>query len=166
MIRRASSSWGRGRRTHEPVAWSRRRRRHWCTATRLVRDGMRRWCIICVPSCSWRPNNAPLGIVRQQNARSFELRSATSLARLWRGQHRRREAYDVIALICPRVRNVPWRGSRKKQPPTDPADISERAHRFEEPCPPKAKVTRSNRVGCTSKLNELDRLAHAALLDR
>jgi predicted ATPase len=40
-----------------------------------------------------------LDIARQQNARSFELRSAASLARLWcdRGQHR--EAYDVLAPI-------------------------------------------------------------------
>ena len=40
-----------------------------------------------------------LDIARQQNARSFELRSASSLARLWRDQKRHHEAYDLLAPI-------------------------------------------------------------------
>jgi predicted ATPase len=42
---------------------------------------------------------AALEIARQQDARSFQLRSATSLARLWRDQSRHREAYDLLAPI-------------------------------------------------------------------
>jgi predicted ATPase len=40
-----------------------------------------------------------LDIARQQNARSFELRSATSLARLWCDQGQRRAAYGLLAPI-------------------------------------------------------------------
>jgi predicted ATPase len=40
-----------------------------------------------------------LGIARRQEAKSWELRAATSLARLWRAQSRRREAYDRLAPI-------------------------------------------------------------------
>jgi predicted ATPase/class 3 adenylate cyclase len=42
---------------------------------------------------------AALEIARQQDARSFQLRSATSLAQLWRNQSRHREAYDLLAPI-------------------------------------------------------------------
>ncbi len=41
-----------------------------------------------------------LRVARGQAARSFELRSAISLARLWRSQSRHREAYDLLAPIC------------------------------------------------------------------
>jgi predicted ATPase len=40
-----------------------------------------------------------LDIARQQSSRSFELRAATSLARLWRDQGRRDEACDLLAPI-------------------------------------------------------------------
>jgi predicted ATPase len=40
-----------------------------------------------------------LDIARQQNARSFELRSATSLGRLWCDQGQRRAAYDLLAPV-------------------------------------------------------------------
>jgi predicted ATPase len=40
-----------------------------------------------------------LDIARRQNARSFELRSATSLARLWRDRSQHRKAYDLLAPI-------------------------------------------------------------------
>ena len=40
-----------------------------------------------------------LDIARQQNARSFELQSATSLARFWRDQGQRREARDLLAPV-------------------------------------------------------------------
>jgi class 3 adenylate cyclase/predicted ATPase len=40
-----------------------------------------------------------LVIARQQHARSWELRAATSLARLWRDQGKQRQAHDVLAPI-------------------------------------------------------------------
>jgi predicted ATPase len=40
-----------------------------------------------------------LAIARQQDAKSFELRAATSLARLWRDQGRRDEARELLAPI-------------------------------------------------------------------
>jgi predicted ATPase len=40
-----------------------------------------------------------LAIARQQQAKSYELRAATSLARLWQQQNRRQEAYDLLAPV-------------------------------------------------------------------
>jgi predicted ATPase len=40
-----------------------------------------------------------LDIARNQQAKSFELRSATSLARLWQCQGKRQEAHDLLALV-------------------------------------------------------------------
>jgi predicted ATPase len=40
-----------------------------------------------------------LDVARQQQAKSFELRAATSLARLWQSQGKRQEAYDVLAPV-------------------------------------------------------------------
>ena len=40
-----------------------------------------------------------LDIARQQQAKSFELRAATSLARLWQSQGKRQEAYDLLAPV-------------------------------------------------------------------
>ena len=40
-----------------------------------------------------------LGVARAQQARSWELRAATSLARLWRDQGRRAEARDLLARV-------------------------------------------------------------------
>jgi predicted ATPase len=40
-----------------------------------------------------------LGVARAQQARSWELRAATSLARLWRGQDKRAEAHDLLAPV-------------------------------------------------------------------
>ena len=40
-----------------------------------------------------------LEIARAQQARSWELRAATSLARLWRDQGKRREAHDLLAPV-------------------------------------------------------------------
>jgi predicted ATPase len=40
-----------------------------------------------------------LGIARRQGAKSYELRAATSLARLWRSQSRRGEAVDLLAPV-------------------------------------------------------------------
>jgi predicted ATPase len=40
-----------------------------------------------------------LEIARNQQAKSFELRTATSLARLWQSQGKRQEAYDLLAPV-------------------------------------------------------------------
>src|SRR4029077_10121853 len=40
-----------------------------------------------------------LEIARNQQAKSFELRTATSLARLWQQQGKRQEAYDLLAPV-------------------------------------------------------------------
>jgi predicted ATPase len=40
-----------------------------------------------------------LDIARTQQAKSFELRTATSLARLWQQQSKRQEAYDLLAPV-------------------------------------------------------------------
>ena len=40
-----------------------------------------------------------IAIARQQQAKSWELRAATSLARLWRDQGKRQEAHDLLAPI-------------------------------------------------------------------
>src|SRR5262249_9594232 len=40
-----------------------------------------------------------LDIARHQQAKSFELRTATSLARLWQQQGKRKEAYDLLAPV-------------------------------------------------------------------
>ena len=38
-------------------------------------------------------------IARNQQAKSFELRAATSLARLWQQQGKRQEAHDLLAPV-------------------------------------------------------------------
>jgi predicted ATPase len=40
-----------------------------------------------------------LAVAREQQARFWELRAATSLARLWRNQDKRTEAHDLLAPI-------------------------------------------------------------------
>ncbi len=40
-----------------------------------------------------------LDIARRQQAKSLELRAATSLARLWQSQGKRQEAYDLLAPV-------------------------------------------------------------------
>ena len=40
-----------------------------------------------------------LEIARSQQAKSFELRAATSLARLWQQQGKRQEAHDLLAPV-------------------------------------------------------------------
>ncbi len=37
-----------------------------------------------------------LSVVRHQQAKSLELRAATSLARLWQSQDKRQDAYDLL----------------------------------------------------------------------
>jgi predicted ATPase len=40
-----------------------------------------------------------LAIARRQEAKAWELRAATSLARLWQSQDRRQEAYELLAPV-------------------------------------------------------------------
>ena len=40
-----------------------------------------------------------LDVARRQEAKSLELRAATSLARLWQQQGKRQEAYDLLASV-------------------------------------------------------------------
>jgi len=40
-----------------------------------------------------------LAIARRQQAKSWELRAATSLARLWQQQGKRQEAYELLAPV-------------------------------------------------------------------
>ena len=40
-----------------------------------------------------------IAIAQQQSAKLWELRAATSLARLWRDQGKRTEAYDLLSLL-------------------------------------------------------------------
>jgi predicted ATPase len=40
-----------------------------------------------------------IAVAREQNAKLWELRAATSLARLWRDQGKRHEAYDLLAPV-------------------------------------------------------------------
>jgi len=41
-----------------------------------------------------------LAVARRQQARSWELRAAMSMARLWRGQGKRQQARDLLAPVC------------------------------------------------------------------
>jgi predicted ATPase len=41
-----------------------------------------------------------VAVARHQQARSLELRAATSLARLWRDQGKREEARELLAPVC------------------------------------------------------------------
>ena len=58
-----------------------------------VEDGVQR--AVTPEACFHRA----LDIARQQHAKSFELRAAMSLARLWQRQGKRQEAYDLLAPI-------------------------------------------------------------------
>jgi predicted ATPase len=42
---------------------------------------------------------ASLDWAREQQAKSWELRTSTSLARLWQSQGKRKQAYDLVASI-------------------------------------------------------------------
>jgi len=46
-----------------------------------------------------RELRAAIGVARSQSAKLFELRAATSLARLWSGQGRRAEARELLAPV-------------------------------------------------------------------
>jgi class 3 adenylate cyclase/predicted ATPase len=59
----------------------------------LRAGGMHRWAE--AEACYSRA----IEVAREQKAKSWELRAATSLARLWQDQGRRRQAWDVLAQI-------------------------------------------------------------------
>jgi predicted ATPase len=82
------------------------------TATTMLETSGERWCevevhrtageIALMPPAPDAAKAQPyleraLEISRAQQARSWELRAATSLARLWRDQGRRADAYDLLA---------------------------------------------------------------------
>ena len=46
-----------------------------------------------------RALNSPVHVARRQNAKSWELRCAMSLAKLWDRQGRRGEAYDLLVRV-------------------------------------------------------------------
>jgi predicted ATPase len=52
-----------------------------------------------IPAEAERCFRQALDIARVQSAKSWELRSATSLARLWRDQGRRAQARDLLAPV-------------------------------------------------------------------
>ena len=58
-------------------------------------------CTPCFPEADHhRPRRSALrSRLHRQQARSWELRSATSLARLWRDQGKRAEAHDLLAPV-------------------------------------------------------------------
>jgi predicted ATPase len=43
--------------------------------------------------------HASLNWARRQQAKSFELRTSSSLARLWQGQGKRKDAYELLAPV-------------------------------------------------------------------
>jgi predicted ATPase len=63
----------------------------------LLPAGAQRYGAICseAEACF----HQALAVARQQQAKSLELRAATSLARLWYSVHRRQQAYDLLAPV-------------------------------------------------------------------
>jgi predicted ATPase len=51
------------------------------------------------PAAAEASYNEAIAIARQQSAKLWELRAAISLARLWRDQGRRTEAFDLMAPV-------------------------------------------------------------------
>jgi predicted ATPase len=50
-------------------------------------------------ACAEKNYLASLDWAREQQAKSWELRTATSLARLWQAERKRKEAYDLLAPV-------------------------------------------------------------------
>jgi len=76
---------------------------HWHKRPSPARGAGTQKFIACAASSSAGPAKAEdsfrtaLAIAREQGTRGYELRAATSLARLWGDQGRRGEARDVLA---------------------------------------------------------------------
>ena len=51
------------------------------------------------PAAAEASYHAAIAIAQQQSAELWELRAATSLARLWRGRDKRSEARDLLASV-------------------------------------------------------------------
>ena len=84
--------------------------KHWRGLTGLKNAGSRRSCIGCKGEALLAGSleraaeaeacyHQALAVARDQGARLWELRAATSLARLWADQGKRAEAYDLLAPI-------------------------------------------------------------------
>jgi class 3 adenylate cyclase len=85
----------------EALAGTHRTGEHWWDAElyRLQGEGLQRQNVADDPrieTCFWHA----LIVARQQQAKSLELRAATSLARLWQRQGKRTEAWDLLAPVC------------------------------------------------------------------
>jgi predicted ATPase len=83
-------------------------------AQTLVEQHEERWCeaeihrvrgVVLLRQTVTQPEEAEtcfqqaLAVARRQQAKSWELRAATSLARLWQQQGKRQEAYDLLAPV-------------------------------------------------------------------
>ena len=63
-----------------------------------LEGGLSSWFVrLCVKSERFVTSGPALAIAREQGTRSYELRAATSLARLWREQGHRMEARELLA---------------------------------------------------------------------
>ncbi len=72
-------------------------RRHEAEAHRLEGDLL---ALAARPAAAEERYRHALAIARQQSAKAFELRAATSLARLWHAEGRRAEAHARLAPVC------------------------------------------------------------------
>jgi predicted ATPase len=84
----------------EALATAERTRERWCSAEL---DRFRGALLLALPKPDQPEAEAcfrkALAVAREQDARMWELRAATDLARLWRDQGRRAEAHDLLAPV-------------------------------------------------------------------
>jgi predicted ATPase len=97
-----------------PAAWpgSARRRSHLAEVRRFAEETGDRWALAEVlrlrgdvllamsdPAAAEAGYREAIAVAQRQSAKLWELRAATSLARLWRDQGRRPDARDLLALV-------------------------------------------------------------------